>query len=353
MLPNKTGIGQSNVNISHRRRSNMLRIFIIGLLVGMLSIQTRAEKSTREIYEASKGAVVLLLAYDSRGMPSSLGSGFFFETNRIASNQHVVDGASRVVFRVIGSKDVQEVKRIASVSRALDLAILEVEHGQRPLKIVGIEKLAVGDKVVAIGNPRGLEGSVSEGIVSGVRGSDEIKIIQITAPISPGSSGGPLFTAKGDVVGVTTATLKDSQSLNFAVPASLLLTLREKGKEWEPAGAKALPAHEKGNAGVRLVSPELVPGFDWLSYSLLNESTRPIQNVAFLLIIKAKESGDVVHFLPLMKKDVLPPGLARRYREVLDPSLDSFYNASIELRILHYDFVGDSGESGVLESLTK
>src|SRR5207237_789604 len=121
--------------------------------------------------------------------------------------------------------------------------------------IVGIEKVAIGDKVVAIGNPRGLEGSVSEGIVSGVRGSADIKILQITAPISPGSSGGPLFTANGEVVGVTTAALRDSQSLNFAVPASLLATLREKGKEWEPVVAKDMPSSETGSAGVRLVSP--------------------------------------------------------------------------------------------------
>ena len=76
------------------------------------------QQTTHDIYEQNKGAVVLLLAYDSHGTPSALGSGFYFETNKIASNFHVVEGASRVVFRVIGSKETHEVKRVASVSNA-------------------------------------------------------------------------------------------------------------------------------------------------------------------------------------------------------------------------------------------
>ena len=103
--------------------------------------------------------------------------------------------------------------------------------------------MGVGDKVVAIGNPRGLEGAVPEGIVGAIRGTAEgVQVLQITAPISPGSSGGPLFSAAGEVVGVTTATLRDSQSLNFAVPAALLLTLRDKGREWEPVVGRDMPA---------------------------------------------------------------------------------------------------------------
>jgi len=138
------------------------------------------------------------------------------------------------------------VRRVVSVSKALDLAILEVDQPQKPVKIAPLDKLGPGDKVVAIGNPRGLEGSVSEGIVSAIRGSGDIKVLQITAPVSPGSSGGPLFSSKGEVIGVTTATLKDSQSLNFAVPASFLLTLRGKGPKWEPVVGKNMPRPQEG-----------------------------------------------------------------------------------------------------------
>jgi S1-C subfamily serine protease len=249
------------------------------------------EKSTREIYQENKGAVVLLLAYDSRGMPSALGSGFYFETNKIASNFHVIEGASRIIFRVIGSKDTHEVKRVASVSKSLDLAILEVERGQRPVKIASVEKIAVGDKVVAIGNPRGLEGSVSEGIVSAIRGAGNVTMLQTTAPISPGSSGGPLFSLGGEVIGVTTATLRDSQSLNFAVPAALLMTLRDKGKEWEPLVGKDLPAPDRGSAGVELVDATISDPFGNVQFSLLNINKRAIQNISYLLIFTDRKSG--------------------------------------------------------------
>lgn len=345
------------------------RFIIATVIIASLPARAFADKSTRDIYEENKGTVVLLLAYDSRGMPSSLGSGFYFETNRIASNFHVVDGASRIAFRVIGSKDMHEVKRVASVSKALDLAILEVEQEQRPVKIASIDKIGVGDKVVAIGNPRGLEGSVSEGIVSAIRGSEDVKILQITAPISPGSSGGPLFSPSGEVIGVTTATLRDSQSLNFAVPAALLKTLREKGEEWEPLVGKDMPSPEKGSGGVELVSPIFEDIFGNFQFSLLNANKRPIENISYLLIFKQGRAGNVLHFVLRKERDRLPPGLAKRFK-FQDRTLEGFmvtgqntwpYTVGrqvrdlidVEIRVLTYDFVGDSPESNILDVMQK
>ena len=264
------------------------RLTIVGFFLFSLTTTAFAERTTHEIYNQNKAAVVLLLAYDTHGMPSTLGSGFYFETNKIASNFHVIEGASRVVFRGIGSKEMLQVKRIVSVSKALDFATLEVEQGQKPVKIASIDKVEVGDKVVAIGNPRGLEGSVSESIVSAIRGSGDVKILQITAPISPGSIGGPLFSGDGEVVGVTTATLRDSQNLNFAVPAVLLSTLRDKGREWEPVIAKDLPTPHRGSAGVQLVSPNFADVYGTVHFSLLNNNKRAIQNIVYLLVFRVK-----------------------------------------------------------------
>jgi hypothetical protein len=249
------------------------------------------------------------------------------------------------------------------------LAILEVEQQQEPVTIATLDKLGVGDKVVAIGNPRGLEGSVSEGIVSAIRGSEDLKILQITAPISPGSSGGPLFSADGKVVGVTTATLRDSQSLNFAVPASLLSTLRGKGKEWEPAVGKDMPSPEKGSAGVELVSPVFENIYGNFQFSLSNSNKRPIGNVTYLLIFRQARGGSVVHFVSRKERDTLPPGLAKRFK-FRDGSLEGFMVSgqntypytlgtslrdlvNVELRVLTYDFIGDSPEASILDALQK
>lgn len=332
-----------------------MRLPLIVFLATVASQHAFAEKTTREIYEQNRAAIVMLLAYDSRGIPSAQGSGFYFETNKIASNFHVVDGASRLEFRTAGSEKMQSVKRIAAASRALDLAILEVETEQTPVRIGSLENTSVGDKVVAVGSPRGLEGSVSEGIVSAVRGSDEIKILQITTPISPGSSGGPLFAASGEVIGVTTATLRDSQNLNFAVPASLLLTLHGMGRNWEPVVGKGQPQPAKGHTGVQLLAAtsDATPYGEW-SYSLRNNNSNPIRNVKYMLIFWDKRTTQIVHFIPRADEDVLPPGLAKRYR-LRDSALTGFMDqekgiyrvgdgyltalVGVGLRVLDYEFV--------------
>ncbi len=328
----------------------------IALCFGViLSQHAYAEKTTREIYEQNKGAIVLIIAYDAQGIPASQGSGFYFETNRVASNYHVVDGASRLEFRTVGSERMHKVKSIVAASRTLDLAILEVEQPQTPLVIKSIKQTGVGDKVVAIGSPRGLEGSVSEGIVSALRGDGDIKLLQITTPISPGSSGGPLFSTSGDVIGVTTATLRDSQNLNFAVPASLLLTLRERGHSWEPVVRKGLPTPVKGNTGVQLVSAvsDGKPYGEW-SYSLLNNNNRPIRNVKYLLIFWDRRTIQFVHFIPCLTEDMLPPGLAKRFslsdhalKGLMDREYypykvgDGYLTAlvGVGIRVLDYEFV--------------
>lgn len=86
------------------------------------------------------------------------------------------------------------------------------------VKIDSLGMEEVGSKVYAIGNPRGLEGTISDGILSGKRENEGIEYLQITAPISPGNSGGPVLNEKGEVIGVSTFTFKNSQNLNFAMP---------------------------------------------------------------------------------------------------------------------------------------
>ena len=85
------------------------------------------------------------------------------------------------------------------------------------------DKLQIGEPIYAVGNPIGfLEGTFSDGLVSGIRALENLKLIQMTAPISEGSSGGPVLNANGEVVGVSTAGVKLGQSLNFAVPSNAL-----------------------------------------------------------------------------------------------------------------------------------
>jgi len=89
----------------------------------------------------------------------------------------------------------------------------------RPVKLGDSDKVAIGQRVVAIGNPLGLENTVSDGLISAIRPAEQgIKLLQVSVPLSNGSSGGPLFNLQGEVIGVVAASLQQGQSLNFAIP---------------------------------------------------------------------------------------------------------------------------------------
>lgn len=103
--------------------------------------------------------------------------------------------------------------------------------------------LKTGERVYAVGAPQGLELTLSEGLISGLRPTDDAQLVQTSAPISPGSSGGGLFDSKGQLVGVTTLYLKEGQNLNFAVPAEWISALTERpGPSLESARIQNDPA---------------------------------------------------------------------------------------------------------------
>lgn len=162
--------------------------------------------------------------------PSGTGSGFFVTRDgHVVSNFHVIEDETRIaitVFRKVGNefrREKSEEVEIVATNPFLDLALLKVtfEDGYRPvLTLLDSDgDLTDGDQVFAIGNPLGLERSVSEGIVSRRnRVSDGLVYIQTTAQINPGNSGGPLFNTRGEVVGVTNMKIALGEGLGFAIP---------------------------------------------------------------------------------------------------------------------------------------
>jgi len=189
--------------------------------------------SPEQVFENASPAVVYIVVRDKEFKPIGLGSGFFVDANGlIVTNYHVIKGAKFATVR-LNSGATLFVDGVVATDPNRDLALLKVSGGGFPcLKIAEGALPKVGATVYAIGNPRGLENTFSGGMVSGHR---EIKqgltAIQVTTPISPGSSGGPLLNVNGEVVGVTTAYLTTGQNLNFAAPASGVSALiRKQGK---------------------------------------------------------------------------------------------------------------------------
>ena len=158
---------------------------------------------------------------DANSQPLTLGSGFFVRAGEIASNLHVVEGAARGYAKLVGEKTKFDVEGIVSVDPERDLVVLKSSAARSQMLSLGnSDGVQVGEPVYAVGNPQGLEGTFSQGIVSSIREVGANKLLQITAPISPGSSGGPVLNGKGEVIGVSVATFRGGQNLNFAIPSN-------------------------------------------------------------------------------------------------------------------------------------
>lgn len=181
-----------------------------------------------ELVRRIKPSAVAIETFNSRGEKLARGSGFFTAPDRVITNRHVIEGAYRAEIH-LANGSVYPVRGVLAVDGEGDIALLQVEVPAglvTPLEVVRATPQE-GESVVVIGNPFGLEGSVSNGIVSAVRDIPNFgRIIQITAPISPGSSGSPVVNMRGQVIGIATLQVSEGQSLNFAIPSDRIAQLR-------------------------------------------------------------------------------------------------------------------------------
>lgn len=194
----------------------------------LLSTFASGQDYLPELVRRIKPSAVAIETFDAKGNTVSRGSGFFIARDRIITNRHVIERSTRVEIHLLDGKKFIA-KGVLAIDGEGDLALLQVDVPSGlaiPLPIVNTVPQE-GESIVVIGNPFGLEGSVSNGIVSAVREiSGYGRIIQITAPISPGSSGSPVVNMYGQVIGVATLQASEGQSLNFAVPSERISQLK-------------------------------------------------------------------------------------------------------------------------------
>lgn len=181
----------------------------------------------QEIAKRALDATVLLVMKDSNGHVLGTGSGFFVQPNQIATNYHVIEGAAAGTAKRVGKEIVYTIEGLTAMNEEYDLALLRVSAlDVQPLPLGDSEAVKIGDAIYVAGSPQGIfEGTFSDGIISGIRESSNNKRIQMTAPISPGSSGGPVLNNRGEVIGVSVTIFNGGQNLNFAVPSKDLKTL--------------------------------------------------------------------------------------------------------------------------------
>jgi len=188
-------------------------------LLCLFTALTAAASSVKQAVRTVLPSVVEVQVLDENGKAVSGGSGIIASrSGLIITNYHVIEKAVRARV-VLGDGETVRVSGVREVDAEKDFAILQVDAGNLPVAVLGdSDKLESGDDVIAIGAPLGLSKTTTIGIVSQIRRLEGYRLIQHTAAISPGSSGGPLLNEMGQVVGINTFLLKDGQALFFALP---------------------------------------------------------------------------------------------------------------------------------------
>ncbi len=320
--------------IEHEKKS--LTYFILLVLFLSYAATVVNAQTPQQIAKTTFRSTVLLVMEDTNGQPLSLGSGFFVGDGQIATNLHVVEGAARGYAKLVGQKTKFNIEGYTAIDEKRDLIILKVTaFGMQVISLGNSDLAQVGETVYAVGNPRGLEGTFSNGIISSIRPVGTDKLIQITAPLSPGSSGGPVLNRRGKVIGVSVLTIRDGQNLNFAIPSNYLNNLITKVEISKPL-SQAKPANsqrlllknfnkQKGEgvtAGkFQWNDPTFAFGDLGYTFSLRNKLRENVRNVRYLVIFYDR-LGEPIDATFEEFSGIIPARLAKRHRgNVSDPSV--------------------------------
>lgn len=200
----------------------MVAVVSLFILVSISSAENLFANDPVAINNAAK-SVLKLEVYDAYNRLFATGSGFIsFDNRSLVTNYHVIDGGSKVV-AITDDEEKYLIKTVLCSNKAFDIAILyfEDETKLNPLPLYYGNTIMRGDSIVAIGSPIGIKNTVSIGNISATYEENGVPYLQFTAPISHGSSGGALFDGSGRVIGITSATYRETQNLNLAISASV------------------------------------------------------------------------------------------------------------------------------------
>jgi hypothetical protein len=209
--------------------SRKLKLSLIYFLFILLAGHAFAEVNLTHLVENIRPAVVTVITYDKDKKPLSQGSGFFIDANgHLVTNYHVLEGADHAEVKTYSGRK-YPIKSVIGENKNMDLIKVLADISRSSVQWINVTGTlpSLAERVVVVGSPMGLEQTVSEGIVSGVRAIPGLgEILQISAAISSGSSGSPVVNMKGQVVGIVSFYLMKGQSLNFAVPGQYLIDLK-------------------------------------------------------------------------------------------------------------------------------
>ena len=213
---------------SVQNRIKQVQEYIISKNLQREKVRTIVEVPiAQQIAQKALASTVLIRIKDATGDPMAIGSGFFINKDQIVSNWHVVEDATTAYAMSVDEGTRYNIEGIIAMNPKQDLVILKVSGKGSPLPLGDSNIVQVGESIYVTGNPEGWTGTFSVGVVSSFQMRYVGKRLQITAPVSPGSSGGPVLNDKAEVIGIVYAghSGPDAQNLNLAIPVNYLKAL--------------------------------------------------------------------------------------------------------------------------------
>lgn len=330
-------------------------IFFLFLPVSLYS------QTAKDVAKKCLSSTVSIVIEDVYRQPLSLGSGFIVEPGKVVTNYHVINGGAGGYVILNGFSEKHKIFGYTVIDKVNDLAILSVPTlSGIPLPLMSKTISEIGEQIYAIGSPQGMIGTISQGIISGIREVDKKHLLQITAPISPGSSGGPVLNNDGQVIGIAVGTLTSGQNLNFAIPTSCLHQILLTQKTPIPLSSQTkyrMPIKIAGNEtdikkGVTIRNISYFEGYEGNtpikgieSFSFKNNLPYPISKIRVLFIVSDK-AGEPLDYEESVfcYSDTIKPYLAKT---VYTRNLYSraYYKRNsdekIEIRLLDFQIIDE------------
>jgi tetratricopeptide (TPR) repeat protein len=217
-------------------------LYSLSLIITILLSCSCHYSESKRIFKENNNAVVVVFVFDNEGNPIGHGNGFIVRKDgAIVTNYHVISNAEDI--KVKAGENILPIEGILHTDKENDLVILKAKANDLPIAKIGdAYKENTGSKVYLISSHKGLENTISDGILSRIiEIKPKGKLLQITTPISAGSSGSPIFNKKGEVIGIATFFMEDEQNISFAMPVNLIkdnisskkvIALKEAGIEY-------------------------------------------------------------------------------------------------------------------------
>lgn len=329
-------------------KNKMFFILLLSFAITKLSAQ-----SATEIAKIAISSTVSIVALDQTSQPLGYGSGFIIDDELVATNVHVIEGCNSGYVIKNGEQKKYVISGYVAIDKTNDLVVLKVVGLTGPKLKLGTEAFPeIGEKIYAVGNPKGLNGTFSEGIISGIRDKANNQVLQITAPISPGSSGGPVLNTSGTVIGVAFASFSSGQNLNFAIPVKYLTILKSNiGTIVSLSSVKVIPNKESSGSlnaeieeGVTIRNLILSPSGSYVGFSIKNNIGYTVSDIK-ILFLAYDNTNTVVDYIEgtyfWRSRGGIKPYLAKSidWNDSYSPNFSTSSVKTIKARILDFTII--------------